>query len=480
MKKLLNKYDKDFVLFLKHGARYTTSKLFVGGLSFIAIPIYTRLMEPKDYGILALFDTAIGILSILYGLQMYGAIGRYYLESKSDFPDFLGTSLLTLFALLIIQGLIFFIFKNSIMNFFGLASSLFFFVITISITQFGLAIYGGLLEVKRCSNEYMIISFLRALVFFIISILLTYYMKENRYLGYIYAKLFVTIGVFLYSFYKLIPMAKIRFKIDHLKYALNYNIPAIPGALSTFMLAFFDRVIINKLTNTENTGLYSLACNIAMVLTIFFSGLFSAWFPTFVEFMEQKKYDQIRKLTSRFANIIFFLGLLIALFSKEIVTIMAPSKYHASLKLIPIIIIGYLFLYIANVYSYFVSYRKEKIIIISINVIIVVGLNIFLNYLMIPKFGYSFAAATTAFSYFILMFLNYFTVRYLLKENVIHLTMFILKFVAAFISFLFIIVITKYIKVQYISVFIKFIIVTILGYLIFIREVFLHKKLLSI
>jgi len=478
LKKLfLEKYDREFAVFLKHGSKYTTANFFISAISFIAIPIYTRLLTPSDYGILAVFDSAVGIFAIIYGLQMYGSIGRYYLEKTDDFPDFLGSNILVLVVLIIVEGAIFWIFREAIMNFFKVPTFLFSLLLIISILSFGYAIYGNLLVVKRKSNEYTIISVSRAILLIIISVILIYHLKTNKYLGKIYAQILVTFGVFGYCFYKLFPQMRFNFKIEHFKYSLNYCLPGIPGALSGFILTFFDRVIINQLTTSAKTGLYSLAYNIAMVLSVIYGGLFAAWWPTFVENMRDGKYDKIRILTSHFADIVLFFALLISLFSNEIIHIMAPAKYYAALHLIPIIVLGYVFLFVSQVYAFFTSYRKEKIIVISMNLIVVGSINIGLNYLLIPKLGYSIAAVTTAFSYFLLMFLNYFTVRYLLHENVLYLRMFLFKFIFALMFFLLLSGIMASIKGQFILSIIKVFAVIGWGYLVFIKQIFLHGEL---
>ena len=473
----LAKYDREFAIFLKHGSKYTTAKFLASAFSFIAIPIYTRLLTPSDYGILAVFNSALRIFAIIYGLQMYGSVGRYYLEKTDDFPDFLGSNILVLVVLIIVEGAIFWIFREAIMNFLKVPTFLFSFLLITSILSFGYAIYGSLLVVKRKSNEYTIISVFRVISLFLISVVLMYHSNTNRYLVKIYAQILVTLVVFGYCFYKLLPQMKFNFKIKHLKYSINYNLPAIPGALSGFILTFSDRIIINQLTTSAKTGLYSLAYNIAMVLSVIFGGMFAAWSPTFIENMRDKKYTQIRTLSSRFTDIVLFFALLIALFANEIIHIMAPAKYYPALHLIPIIVLGYVFLYVAQVYSYFASYRKQKILMMSINLLVVGSINILLNYLLIPKFGYSIAAVTTAFSYFLLMFLNYLTVRYLLKENVLYLRMFLFKFMFVLMFFLLLYGVTANIKLQFVSSMVKVVAVLIWGYFVFIKQIFLHQGL---
>lgn len=255
----LKRYDQQFLDFLKHGSKYTVAKFFVSTISFISISVYTRLLTPSEYGILSVFNSAIGIFAIIYGLQMYGSVSRYYLEKTDDFSDFLGTNLFALFGMIVIEGSILWIFKESIMKFFVLPISLFQLLMATAIVSVGFSIYGNLLVVKRSSTEYALISILQALSVFLFSVFLIYHMKSDKYLGNIYARLSVTLVISSYSFYKLLHIIKFNFKVEYLKYFINYSIPYIPNALSGFILTFFDRIIISQLTNFEKTGLYSFS-----------------------------------------------------------------------------------------------------------------------------------------------------------------------------------------------------------------------------
>ena len=76
-----NSIGKDFFELINHSKNYVTAELFNYGLAFITMPIFTRLLNPTDYGILAVLTSFIAIFGIIYSLGFKGAIVRYYYES---------------------------------------------------------------------------------------------------------------------------------------------------------------------------------------------------------------------------------------------------------------------------------------------------------------------------------------------------------------------------------------------------------------
>lgn len=107
------------------------------------------------------------------------------------------------------------------------------------------------------------------------------------------------------------------------------------------------------------------------------------------------------------------------------------------------------------------------------NTLMVGAINIGLNYLFIPKYGYSMAAVTTMFSYFLLMVFNYFTVRYLLKINVLYLRMFIAKTIFTLIFFILLLLILSVVNNYLFLLTIKVFASLIWGYFVFIKQEFI-------
>ena len=52
---------------LKAGLGYTVGNMLVKGLSFLAIPLFSRLMTVEDFGIYSTFSSYVMIMTVLAG-----------------------------------------------------------------------------------------------------------------------------------------------------------------------------------------------------------------------------------------------------------------------------------------------------------------------------------------------------------------------------------------------------------------------------
>ena len=189
---------------------------------------------------------------------------------------------------------------------------------------------------------------------------------------------------------------------------------------SSFGLSFADRLMINKITDASDVGLYSFAFMIAMLLQVIISAVGKSWQPLFYKAMSNKDYkllDNIFKINSK---IVFGASLFLILFSYEFVYLLATSEYIKSLDIVLFLIIGFNFFFLYTAYGQYVSYSK-KTYIDSIITITAVVLNIGLNYIYIPKYGYEASAITTIISYAFMFIMFYFNAKYFLKYRVINI-----------------------------------------------------------
>ena len=75
---------KQSVLF-KNTFIYTLLQLINKGIPFLLLPILTRYLTTNDYGMIATYNTFVGILAIFIGLSMPGAVGVNYFQLKKEF-----------------------------------------------------------------------------------------------------------------------------------------------------------------------------------------------------------------------------------------------------------------------------------------------------------------------------------------------------------------------------------------------------------
>ena len=69
---------------VRHTLIYGLGTLLQKGVSFLMLPLYTRLLTPTDYGILALIDMTLDVISIGAGAQLAYAIFRFYHKADTE------------------------------------------------------------------------------------------------------------------------------------------------------------------------------------------------------------------------------------------------------------------------------------------------------------------------------------------------------------------------------------------------------------
>lgn len=416
MKRSISKiFTKESLDFFKHSVNYISAEFFIKALSFISIPIFTRIFSPEEYGILAIFHSLVMFFSIIIGFNFWNSITRYYHEKNNDFKEFFGSITIFSTANILITILFLMFFKEPISLFFNVSSEVFVYSIIISGMTFYYMSYLCYLQASKQSNIYSRISIVQSVIGLVLSIVLVFILLEKRYMAIIYSRMIILTILLIYCVIYIYKNSIFIVRKEHVNYALRYSIPILPHALSGFILSFFDRMMINKMVGSYETGLYSFAYNIGMLMQVVVIGMNSSWTPIFFQKLNEEKEEDIKGLIRNYSNFIYIAALALIIFSVDIVKI-ASNKYHNATNLIPVIIMSFVFVFLYNIYSSYSFYRKRTFI-VSIITLLSGFLNVVLNYLLIPKFGYAVAAYTTLASYFVLFLLHFSVVKIVLKEK---------------------------------------------------------------
>lgn len=431
-----HKLDGDFKELLSHSKNYLSANVFLKGISFLTIPVFTRLLAPSDYGNISVFMTLTNIFSILFILGADGALYRYYFEKKDDFFSFMGTNFIFLvFADALFVILLLFL-KDFIISFFSLEWELYFYAIISSLMSIPFLFLLNYYQCSLKSRTYSVLNIIKYSSITILAIVFILFMKEKLYLGRIYGELFVGLILWVFSLVIIIKYSRFHFDFKYIKYTLLFGIPLLPGALSQFVLNFFDRLIINQVNGENEVGLYSFAFNIGMVMNTFVMGMNQSWAPLFYDRLKNEKNSEIHSLSPKYVNIIFSAAIVLILFSREIVFVMGEKRYHEALNIIPVVMLGYVFIFLYTLYANYAFYHK-KVWQITIFTVTSGIISVASNYFLIPRFGYKFASVSALLSYFTLFILHYANVRYVLKiKNLIPVRKTLLKLLLIIMSIL--------------------------------------------
>ncbi len=407
---------------VKAGIGYVIGNYLIKGLSFLTIPIFTRLLNTTDYGKYNTFLAYESIIFLFIGLALHSSYknARYKYKTPKegakrgfDYYTYVSDSCLAIIVNAIIWFLLFnFFFKyfKGVLNFDRSSVNL------LIAYGFGSAIlncYNADLSIRYEYKRYVVISGFNAIINTIVSVILIFTVFQNkRYLGRIIG---TVIPVVLISFYILI----FFFHRTHprnvrklLPWGIKYSLPIIPHGLSQVILNQFDRIMISSMVSDAATGIYSFAYNIYSIIQVTFTSLDTVWSPWFYEKMHKNDYQSIRKISSLYMQLMLLLCAIVILICPDIVKLLGSRSYwDAKYCAIPIVAGGFFsFLYTipASVEYY---YEKTKYIAAATGIAAI--MNIILNYIFILEFGYVAAAYTTLATYFL-----YFLFHYLMAKHI--------------------------------------------------------------
>ncbi len=205
--------------------------------------------------------------------------------------------------------------------------------------------------------------------------------------------------------------------LDYWRYALIFNIPLIPHYLSYVILAQSDRIMIAKFIGDDKAGIYSIAYSLSTVAMIIFNAINSSFIPWTYKKLKEKSYKDLEEKT----NILVLIGaiwcFLFMILAPEAIRVLAPPTYYEAVYIIPPVVMGVYFTFIYTFFANIEFYYKQTILVMIASVTTAL-LNITLNLIFIPKFGYIAAGYTTMIGYLMLCFIHYIFMKKIQKNRV--------------------------------------------------------------
>lgn len=410
--KLINKI-KNMDKKVKAGIFYLVGNMFDKAISFLVLPVFTRILSTEEYGLVSNYLSVQVIISTFIALNLGNTVRNAYVDFKDNLDEYISTMFVTGYISSFVITLIFFainLFLNIIQP--G------YLVIVCCVHAFSSFIIGTFALRYMMSEQYVkrtILLIMPNFVVTIASIIVIVYIPGNSYLQrvFIYSSIYAVIGVSL-SIVQLVKSKK-RFVPKYLKYALPIAIPIIFHTLSTVILSQSDRTMITALYGAAENGIYSVVYSFGMLALVLTSSAENVWIPWFTKKMIEQNKNLINRVAHTYLLVVGFLIIVVIFVSPDILVLMAGEKYKVGIALVPPIIIASFYIFMT---SFFINleyyYKKTKHI--ARNTIISGIVNVVLNYLLIPKYGGVAAAYTTLASYLLNYILHFYNTKKIDRE----------------------------------------------------------------
>lgn len=422
-----SKYDNSPIQ-AKASLWYAVCNFLQKGISFVIIPIYVRVLTTAEYGQYSVFQSWREILMIFATLNLYCGVFTKAMVDIDDDKDSYISSMQGLSTL--ITGVLFIIYLikyNFWNNIFEMDT------ITMMIMMANFIFYPALSfwsVRQRVENKYkkMVAVTLGISVATPIISLILLFSTNLRVNAIIWGSMLVQciVGAILYFYH--FAKGKVLFVKEYWIRALKFNIPLIPHYLSLIILAQADRVMIKKICGSEKVGIYNLAYQLSMVMNIFISAINNTLVPWSYEKLRKKEYSEIKKISSGICLIMAVCIFIVIIVAPEIVWVVATLEYYDAIWIIPAVCISCYFTFCYNLFST-VEFYYGATRFVMVASVIGAFLNIILNMIFIPIYGYIAAGYTTMICYLVFMFMHYIFMRKVCKKNTENNMVYDIKFI---------------------------------------------------
>lgn len=384
---------------------YTGMPLLRNGFNLLILPVITRYLLPRDFGVLSLI-TMITSFGGIFCLGVNAALYRLYFKYKNDIDKL--RKLLSSNLLFIILSL--FLYCPIIALLFPFLNNYFFkgqlrvIWLFLAFAQFALVYINTINQFIFQNNHEGKKWFLNELVATIITVCLSIGLVVTR--KFTFEALIIS-NLCAESVKCIIIFAQLRryyafiFEVSFLKESLVYSWPLTPTALMGFGYSYLDRIFLSRIRGLTQVGILDLSARFSSILKIVMDGIGGVFQPISLELLSENSDNSLKKLADvslKFVFITLSLGLFIILFSKEAIVLLTTKEYYFVIYVAPIYIYYHIFGILGYISYWLIYYHTHKTFwLVPLSAINLIA-NIIANIILIPRYGLIGAAFATFIS----------------------------------------------------------------------------------
>lgn len=412
--------------YIKKVIEYTAGNFFSKFIYFLLIPILSRQLIPEEYAVYGNITIFMSFASMFFLLGIQQALYSFFYEKKDKSYQFLLTS--TVFITLAISGILFsslIILNSTKLSYLITRSNMYSALIPlITLSIFADSFFGislSFLNIQEKSTPYIILGSLKNILF--LGLIITFSINHTLTITRIF-QIMLSVSV-LSTVLAISVMFKLQkenlksiekpkyFSNSLIKDILKFGLIMVPGTLAMMVLRMSDRYMITWLSSGQlyDTGIYSIGYRIGLIMQFPVSLVSMVYFPYAMKISQHKNsYQNYGNAFKQFAILGGMLGVLLIMFSREMIYIFADKAYATSHLYVFAGVMSAYLLGLFNI-SNLTSYVEKKAGSIALAVITGSTINIALNYFGIIHFGIMGAAISSVVSYSVIVLLNVYRLK---------------------------------------------------------------------
>ena len=393
----------------KSALAFAIASVVIKGIAFITTPVFTRIMSIEQYGILSVYNSWSAIIEVfaLLGLTSAGVFNTGLNDYQDRRDKFISSVLILCNIQTILVFTILFTLKFIIGPDFILPYNLL-------IVMFIHFIFNPaqIFWITRQRYEYKyklatVITIATSILSQVIAVLCICNISvENSAEVKIWSSTLAGLIVALPIYILLLNKGRCIFDRNIWKEILAFAIPLIPHYLAQHIMSSADRIMISDMVSEKDAAIYSLASTVSLIATVIWGAIHATLTPYIFDKLNKQKHRSIDKTVFSVAQGYAIVCLGVSLVAPEAIKILGTSDYYAGIYAIPPIAATAFLTAFYNIYATIEFYHKKSKF-ITISTVIATVINVVLNGIFIPQYGFIAAAYTTLISYVFLVLMHY-------------------------------------------------------------------------
>ncbi|HKY22385.1 MAG TPA: oligosaccharide flippase family protein [Vicinamibacterales bacterium] len=321
---------------------YGTADVFVLAISFLLLPIYTRVLSPREYGALALLLVVEAVLRIVSRWGLDAALLRLYYECPDEerrktlagtIAGFIALANGLISALLLVLAVpmnlalfdsLEFIWPYRLLIVNGFLSTFLFLPFT-------------LLRIQERARLFATLNFSQSFGTIVLRLLFVVFLRLGLF-GILFADVVMTLVLLIAMSRMLRSMMVWHISMAQLREALRYGFPYVPSGVLTHVMGMGDRFVLGMFMPLRDVGLYLIAASVAALIKYFPVAFDVAWTPFAYDSMQRRDAPELfaRMATYAFAILAVLLVALSGL-APPLMELVLPPTYREVGPLVPIL-----------------------------------------------------------------------------------------------------------------------------------------------
>ena len=394
-----------FKLFIENFWIYGMGGMISKAIPFIMMPIITRIMPDSSYyGISEMFNTMMLFASTFVLFGMYDSMFRFFFDNDSDVYKkeicstalffTVGNSFIILFLINIFRNKLSILFLGDIAYRYmvSLAS------LAAIISAFG-SMLGAPTKMLNERKKYLLINTIAPAISYLLAVIL---LLNGQYIvalpvGAMISNIVIAV-IFLSLNYKWFSVKSIN--VCHLKKMMTVALPVVPITLIYWIFNSCDKLMITNMISLEAAGIYSVGAKFGAISQLIYTGFSGGW--QYFAYSTMKDEDQ--KVTN--SKIFEYLGVIsivatiaLCVVIRFVFGVLFKAEYLMAYIVTPYLFLSPLIQMLFQILcSQYTIHRKTWMNMVFL--LLAAGINIVLNFYLIPLLGIEGAALSTLIGYF--------------------------------------------------------------------------------